>query len=185
MQKNIVELLQSSFIADVDGKAILAFSGVMSQDTIVGLGDALRSELHHYFPLSVVNKVFAIYIEMAQNVLHYSHSKADINGKETGVGSILVFKMEAAYQLVSVNLITQAQKDFIEKKINVVNQFTFNEIREFYLKKRKESVEGNSKGAGLGFIDIIRRTTEPLQYDFEPVDDNLYYFYLSSRVLTS
>lgn len=184
MQKSVDELLQSGFINDIRGNAILAFSGVISQDAIVGLGDVLRSELHLAHSLSIVNKIFAIYIEMAQNILHYSNEQVDCNGKYFGKGTILVFNTSEGYELVSVNLISEKQHRYLEKKCNLINSLNKDDIKEFYLKRRRKIAETESKGAGLGFIDIVRRSGNPVVFDFESAGEEHYYFYLRSKIIT-
>lgn len=182
MQNTIDELLQSNFIQSIEGDTILFFNGVMSQDSIVGMGEVLRNELHQYYPLNVVNKIFAIYVEMTQNVLHYSHQKMDTNGKSTGKGSVLVFSVEDGYKLVTVNLVSENQKNHLLKKHEMVNNLSPEELKEFYLRRRRKVVDAESKGAGLGFIDIARRSSNPLEFVFQPAHDDLYYFYFSSKV---
>lgn len=183
MPRTIKELLQSEFVQNINGEAIVAFTGAMSQDSIVGLGEVIRSELHQYHPLNVVNKVFAIYVEMTQNILHYSLQKADHNGKETGKGSVLVLTIAGGYSIVGVNTVSEEQKGFLEKKFETINSFNEDEIKDHYLKRRRHLAEGNSKGAGLGFIDMVRRSGKPLDFFFEPENNQEYSFYLSSKIL--
>ena len=182
MQKNIEELLLSPFIKDIEGDTMMAFSGVMSQEAIVGLGEVLRSELHHYHPLNIVNKIFAVYVEMTQNVLHYSQDRSDSNGKSIGKGSVFIFRHMKAYSLVTINLVNEKQHDYLRNKCKLVNSFNEEEIKGHYLNRRKRQAEGDSKGAGLGFIDIIRRSGNPIQYKFDVFDSQLHYFFLSSKI---
>lgn len=183
MPKTIKELLESDFLRNNKGEAMLAFSGVMTQDTIVGLGEVLRSELHHYHPLNIVNKVFAIYVEMTQNILHYSLYKSDLNGKSIGKGSVFVFVVDGGYSIVGVNLVNEDQKKLLVKKFEQINNLNEDQIKEHYLKRRRKLAEGNSKGAGLGFIDIVRRSGKPLEYFFEAENQQEYHFYIRSEIL--
>jgi hypothetical protein len=43
-------------------------------------------------------------------------------------------------------------------------------IKAFYLEKIKEPDEPASKGASLGLIEIARRASEPIQFDFVDID---------------
>lgn len=184
MQKTINELLQSEFTKNLNGQTILAFSGVLSQDAIVGLGEALRSELHFAHPLNVFNKVFAIYIEMAQNILHYSVERIESNGKSIGKGSVMVVDGKDGYHIVTINLVTDEQREILEDRCNLINKLSFDELKDFYLRKRRKQIESESSGAGLGLIDMVRRAGTPIKFHFEKLDDDYAYFYLSSKVLT-
>lgn len=183
MQKTIEELLQSDFVKKSKGNALLAFNGVMSQESIVGLGEVLRSELHQYHPLNIVNKIFAIYIEMTQNVLHYSFLKSDSNGKSIGLGSILVFATPGGYRLVTSNVVSEQQKNNLEKKCEMINSLNEDQIKDHYLNRRRKLAEGDSKGAGLGFFDIVRRSGMPVEFTFEPINNGHYIFFLGSNIL--
>jgi hypothetical protein len=183
MQKTIEELLQSSFVKNSKGSALLAFNGVMSQESIVGLGEVLRSELHQYHPLNIVNKIFAIYIEMTQNVLHYSFLKSDSNGKSIGLGSIFVFSTPGGYRLVTANVVSEQQKNNLEKKCEMINSLNEDQIKDHYLNRRRKLAEGDSKGAGLGFFDIVRRSGMPVEFAFEPINEGHYIYYLGSNIL--
>lgn len=184
MQKTFEELLKADFFDQISGDVILAFNGVMSQETVVGLGEVLRNEMHQYFPLNIVNRVFAVFIEMAQNVLHYSHSKANSNGKLIGKGSTFIFASKEGYTLTTVNIINEKQKQFLESKLAYINTLNEEDIKSNYLKKRKQVAEGDSKGAGLGLIDMVRRTGNPLKYNIVPADEaENYYFFLGCNIL--
>jgi hypothetical protein len=38
MPKTIEDLLQSDFVKEINGSVVIAFQGVMSQETIIGMG---------------------------------------------------------------------------------------------------------------------------------------------------
>lgn len=183
MRMTITNLLHSEFIDSIGGDIILAFNGIMSQDSIVGFGEVLRSELHNKNPLSVVNKAFAIYIEMAQNLLHYSAHRVENNGKLVGVGAIFLIRTNDGYGIVTANIITERQRQSLEKKGNLVNNLSKDDLKEFYLRRRREITDTESKGAGLGFIDIVRRSGEQIWFRFEPVDQENLIFFLGSKIL--
>ncbi|MFW5757783.1 MAG: SiaB family protein kinase [Bacteroidota bacterium] len=183
MQKTIDELLRTKFIKNIGGRVILSFSGVVSQDSIVGLGEALRSELHFAHPLNIVNKVFAVYVEMAQNILHYSVERIDSNGKSIGIGSVIIIVTGEAYHVVTINKVTADQRIILEKRCSSINKLTEDELKNFYLRKRRKIMESESSGAGLGLIDMVRRAGSPIQYYFEDIHDNHSYFYISSKIL--
>jgi hypothetical protein len=67
--------------------------------------------------------------------------------------------------------------DFVKRKIEHLNSLDKTELREYH----KEALRGDndnpeSKGAGLGLIEIARRVSGPIGYRFEPVDEELSYF---------
>jgi hypothetical protein len=183
MPNSIEDLLHSDFIKVINGSVMIAFHGVISQETIIGMGEALRSELHHIHPLNIVNKVFAIFIEMTQNVLHYSNQRIETNGKSIGKGSVMVLSTQHGYCLITANLVNEKQKTNLQEKCELINSLNEYQIKEHYLNWRRRLVEGDSKGAGLGFYDIVRRSGMPVDFSFEPHSDQQYWFFLRSNFL--
>ena len=46
---------------------------------------------------------------------------------------------------------------------------------------KSETPEG-SKGAGVGFIEIARRSSKPIRFDFIDVDDRFSFFALETEI---
>ena len=75
----------------VDQRIWLAFKGAISQDLLVELGTVVKNTLGFD---SNFKRVFAIFVEMTQNVLHYSAEKECLpaTGEYVGVGVITVME---------------------------------------------------------------------------------------------
>jgi hypothetical protein len=95
-----------------------------------------------------------------------------------------VSKSDLGYHIFTINKINEKQKLFLEKKLSDVNSLSEEEIKDNYLSRRKKQAEGDSKGAGLGFIDIVRRSQQPISFLFEPDVDDSFHFFLGSKILT-
>ena len=46
------------------------------------------------------------------------------------------------------------------------------ELKALYKEQLRAEPEKGSKGAGLGFMEIARRASKPIEFDFTDVDDN-------------
>ena len=55
-------------------------------------------------------------------------------------------------------------------------------LKETYKKMIKESVLSEKAGAGLGFIDIIKKTGNKVEFHFEPIDDKVSFFIFKTKV---
>ena len=55
-------------------------------------------------------------------------------------------------------------------------------LNELYKKQIKEGHLHEKGGAGLGFIDIKRKTGNNLTYDFMEIDEGYSFFILSSSI---
>ncbi len=56
------------------------------------------------------------------------------------------------------------------------------ELKEYYKAQRRKSPEEGSKGAGLGFIDMAKKASEPIEFDFKPIDEKVSFFSLKTVI---
>jgi hypothetical protein len=70
-------------------RILMTFKGAISQELLVELGSLVRNQLQHD---DKIQRIFAVFVEMAQNILHYSAEKDLLQhiGKEVGVGVIVI-----------------------------------------------------------------------------------------------
>jgi hypothetical protein len=161
-----LEELKRFFTPSPDMDIILAFQGSFSQEVIVSLGDMLKNELSGIVNPGLVNKSFGIYVEMAQNIMHYSLEKK--SGPASGIGNIMVARSAKTILIVTSNLISTTQMDEINRRVKEINKMDNQELKNVYLIKRKQQLKENTLGAGLGLLDIARRSTNQLGLGFLP-----------------
>jgi len=169
-------------------KVFLSFSGPLSQDLTVEMGEILKTKMKlEGATISTILKVFSIMVEVNHNIIHYSAEKAFKNGitteqGKTGCGIITIGQEKDTYYLMAGNLIEKSSvlklKDSLNKLISMDSQ----ELKKFYKEKRKQGPDADSKGAGLGFIEIARKVSCPLEYDFRDVENDLAFFSLKTIV---
>jgi hypothetical protein len=158
------------FFSPISGtETILAFQGTFSQDVIVSLGEILNNELAAFSAPAAVNRAFGIFVEMAQNVLHYSiERKVTVSGGTAGVGSIIVARTPKHLVIMTSNLIAPERMPAIKRRFKEINQMEPQELRNTYQIKRRNQYHEDSFGAGLGLLDIARRSGHQLGHGFLP-----------------
>src|ERR1041385_7818340 len=87
-----------------DHKIWMAFKGAISQEVLVELGTMVKNKLRFD---NKFKRVFAIFVEMTQNVLHYSSERELISttGEMVGVGVITLAETPDSYWVSSSNLV--------------------------------------------------------------------------------
>ena len=70
----------------------------------------------------------------------------------------------------------------LKVKLDEINNLEANEIRNVYRQMLSMSEFSNKGGAGLGLIEMAKKTGNKLDYDFVPLDDDFSYFILSKTV---
>lgn len=122
-------------------------------------------------------------MELSQNIMHYSAEREFSQKENTNVGvGIILFSEHLDYFYISSgNLIDNKLVERITKKIEVINYIDQEELKEYYQEQRRKPQENDSKGAGLGFIDIARKSGNKIDYEMNVVDDSHSFFVLKVK----
>lgn len=174
-----LEKLREVFSDGAAGQLLMAFNGAFTQDNIVHLASAVRNEVEDLSDPATGRRAFSIFVEMAQNVLHYSHARAS-SGK--GKGRFLLFKTPEGFQMVTVNMIDPTQMDHLKQRIAEINRLGASELKSIYLNRRRQKITNGNGGAGLGLMDISRRSGSPLGIGFLPEGHGKLSFYLRAAL---
>jgi hypothetical protein len=165
-------------------KILMSFKGVFAQPALVEMGNTIRSSFtSEQVSAIVMKKIFAIFIELSQNILHYSAEREiDMDGKESGVGILIVSDDGIRFCVSSGNLMLNENVIKIREKCDRVLAMNKDELKAAYTEQRRRGRPEDSKGAGLGFIDMARKSDFPLQYEIRPFNEKYSFFMLSSYI---
>ncbi|TAE75943.1 MAG: hypothetical protein EAZ85_01325 [Bacteroidetes bacterium] len=178
MNTNSLSLLK--YLRDMSHQnVILTFKGTISQEILADVGINLRSKLGSFH---TGKRIFAIFVELAQNIYHHSAQKefSVSKGRPSGVGMLAIQEEAETFVLSSGNLIENYKVEGLRERCEFINQMTPDELRTYYMQQRKRPTGG--VGANIGLIDMARRSQNPLQYDITNVDDDISFFSLSITI---
>jgi hypothetical protein len=86
------------------------------------------------------------------------------------------------YILASGNPISNTDAEILNNKLKNINEMEKGEIRKLY-REIVQNMELSSKGgAGLGFLDMARRSGQKLQFGFESIDEHHSFFYVMTII---
>lgn len=128
---------------------------------------------------SVQRKVYHVMVETLQNMNKHSD---EIKERNIGNGLFIVGKKKDTYYVITSNKVAKNHKDHLEKALISVNSANAQELKEMYKRQIKEGSLSNKGGAGLGLIDIARKTGETLDYQFLPLDEENFFFILKVEI---
>jgi len=149
---------------------ILSFKGAVSQEILVEIGQIIRNK---FGVDKSLKKIFSVFVEMSQNIMHYSSERV-INprdGKDVGVGIILFKEYENSFLLTSGNQLRNSIGQRVTSKIDKINELNKDELKELYIEQRRKPQEDESKGAGLGLIEIARKSAHKINYKITEIND--------------
>ena len=161
------------------------YCGPIAHASVEGVAQTLRKNLEYEEVGNLTSQsVFSVFIEQMQNILNYSAEKLE-NGEmvedELRVGAVVIGHIEKGYYILCGNKIYNQDIDSLKEKIEQVRNMNKDELKSLYKERRRMDAAPGSKGAGLGLIEMARKSSAPLDYSFEPIDAT--YSFFTIRVL--
>ncbi|KHD09179.1 hypothetical protein PN36_01165 [Candidatus Thiomargarita nelsonii] len=171
---------------ELDTQGILfSFSGPLSQTLLLEMGDTLRNKmtLEKASP-STTLKVFSMLVEQTQNIIHYSAAKKkSAYSKEAVTDGIIVVGYENGhYYVLCGNLVSNQKINSITNQLSQLQRMDKDDLKDYYKEQRRKGPHADSKGAGLGFIEMARRSSTPIEFNFQNFDERLSFFSLKTSV---
>jgi hypothetical protein len=183
MEPDIFNLYRSL----TDEGYIFCFCGSVTQSIVEGIGETLwhRMELEGA-EMSTIGKVFPIFIEQMQNIVNYSAERIppfSETTEEQRFGIVTVGKSNGKFSVCCGNYVENEKVEALKNRLINLQNLDKDRLKKLYKEElRKANEAGKSKGAGLGFIDMARRVSEPLQFEIIPVDQQKSFFSMRSII---
>ncbi|WP_018949403.1 SiaB family protein kinase [Thioalkalivibrio sp. ALMg11] len=165
---------------------IFSFTGYISEGILKALGDALRQKIRlESTDTKTVNRVFSVFVEQVQNVIRYSAERIEHDAEppvELSSGMITVGSENGRFFVICGNVIGRKDADTLAVRLRELAGMDSDELRRFYKEKLREPPDEGSKGGSIGLIEIARRASEPIQFDFQHLSDAQSYFVLKAYI---
>ena len=129
------------------------------------------------------NKVSFLMIESFQNILRYGLSGRPED--ETSGEIFVVRRRNRSYYITSGNYVDNAKISNIKEKLERVNSMNADELKQIFVETLTNKQLSKEGGAGLGFVEMIRKTKEKLDFKFVPIDDKRSFFFFQLRLKCS
>jgi hypothetical protein len=162
---------------------MLCFNGPISRSLIEEIGNALRNYLSadHAHPSAAMD-VFAVYIEMTQNISHYTRYK-NWTEQESGATVVVSRDEQGRYVVSAGNLVDMPDGEHLVEAVEQLGLLDKLQLKAAYKEQlRRPRDAEKTSGAGLGLIDIARKASEPLQASLQPVANGRGFFSLRAVI---
>ncbi|MBP7563430.1 MAG: SiaB family protein kinase [Candidatus Cloacimonetes bacterium] len=153
-------------------KTILMFKGLLTQDILVVLAEMLTNNLSNDPIQKTTKKMFSIFVELAQNIHRYSAERFVVEGKDVGAGIVLVNEFKTYYTLISGNVIDNEKLQVLKNNIEQINNMDEESLKNYRKDKLKQKREEGDKGAGVGLIDIARKSSRQIELRIKELENN-------------
>lgn len=173
--KYIYELHKSMVNHDL----ILVYEGEFTQEITKSVLSMVERNMDSSGEESTIKrKVFNVMVECLQNVVKHADQLKNQNHNAV----FMVGKHEEQYTIISGNPIKDENISIVQDKIDQINNLDKDGLKQLYKNIIKTTEISEKGGAGLGFVDMARKSGQKLEYDFEKMDNGFSFFALKSNI---
>jgi hypothetical protein len=161
---------------------ILVFEGQITHQVMKALTGLVEEQLDEVEEDKVLRRVYHVMVESLQNINRHAQSYEHRGHPFPGMGLVLVAKNEKRFQVTTGNIVENAHAEEIALFLGKLNNMGQDALDDLYKKQLREGIMSPKGGAGLGFIDIRRKTGNHLDYSFVKIDDETSFFIFTSVI---
>jgi hypothetical protein len=172
---NLIQKIRDKMMKE---RLMFVYRGVVTNENSGPLLLLLEKEMENSeFGFIGRKRLFMFVLESLQNVTRHSD-----NNNHAGMSLVIYSKLNGGYTVTTGNVISTSNMEDLRKRLDEINHLETNEIRSVY-RQMLDNTEFSSKGgAGLGLIEMAKKTGNKLDFDFLRIDDLNTYFILSKTV---
>jgi len=176
--------LEKWFSSQLLGEVLFSYKGNISPSLITEILETIENELgKKEEKMKIKKRVYNILVEALQNLYHHIDSTPQ---EKLSLGErfivFIISKDGESYRIITGNFIKINKVRLLKDRIDQVNYLSVEERKALYkliLNNQEFSEKG---GGGLGIIDIARRISTDLNYNFFRYDDEYAFFALHVEI---
>lgn len=130
--------------------------------------------------LAIRKKVYYIMMEGLQNLTRHQLPIYPLPAEQEEFFALE--KHGERYHITIGNLVKTEDVAFLKEKLEHINGLNRNELKDYAMGILADGALSKKGGAGLGLIEMARRSGNRLTFDFHWIDDEHSYFYLNTRI---
>ncbi len=127
-------------------------------------------------------RVYHVMVECLQNVAKHAGHEETGEPIIPGRGIFMISNSDLEYSITTGNIVANDKVAEIKEMIGRFNALNPLEIKEEYKRMIKESRLSEKAGAGLGFIDIVKKTGNKIEFSFDKINDKTSFFIQKSVI---
>jgi hypothetical protein len=159
-------------------RLMFVYRGVVTNENSVPLLMLLEKEMENSeFGFVGRKRLFMFVLESLQNVSR--HSKKSLHAD---MSLVVYSKTDNGYTVTTGNVLPTSGINDLKVKLDEINNLETKDIRNVYRQMLSSAEFSNKGGAGLGLIEMAKKTGNKLDYDFVTLDNEYSYFILSKTV---
>jgi Family of unknown function (DUF6272) len=165
LNKNLILVYEGEFTQEIT-KSVLA----MAERNMEAFGE----------DTNIKRKVFNVMVECLQNISKHSDTGDEHSPMRKAI--FVIGKMDTEYVITSGNTILTQKVSYLAERLEKINNLDKEGLKNLYKDIIKNGAISDKGGAGLGFVDMARKSGNKLIFDFEPINDDLTFFLLQTTI---
>lgn len=132
--------------------------------------------------LVVQRKVFHVMVECLQNISRHADDNDSGESVNAGKGIFMISRTDRDWCVTTGNAIVNQKVKELREMIEHINSLNEQELKKLYVQQMRVGRLSTKGGAGLGFIDIRRKTKKQLEFHFLPITNKVSFFLLTTYI---
>ncbi len=125
-------------------------------------------------------KVYFIMLESLQNITRHQDIKTEENIDNSSF--FVIQRLVNDYYITSGNIVENKNIEALNSKLSKVNSLDKDSLKQYYKEILTQGEVSTKGGAGLGLIEMARKSGNKLAYDFKEINKDFSHFYFQIKV---
>jgi hypothetical protein len=166
LQQNLILVYEGEFTQEIT-KSVLS----MAERNMESVGEESN----------IKRKVFNVMVECLQNICkHADEVSMEESMKNSAI--FMIGKHANEYIITTGNPINNDKVEGLNKKLQQINGLDKEGLKSLYKEIIKNGDLSDKGGAGLGFVDMARKSGQKLEFDFHPINEKISFFSLKTTI---
>jgi hypothetical protein len=164
---------------------VFSFKGIVTSDFLASILTILETKMNALDEAPKrKKKVFNVLCECLQNLYHHIEDVSEANKEidDSKRAIVMIIKENDIFQIRTGNFLERDKVNVLESKLSKINSLEKEELRAFYQEMLGNGEMSDKGTAGLGMIDIARKSGNKLEYDFVEVNETTAFFCLNVKI---
>jgi hypothetical protein len=167
---------------------LLSFKGLVTSDLLMSLLSIMENKMHTMQESPKrQKKVFNVLVECLQNLYHHVDNDVSVENESKDIvekhsAIILIVKERENFLIRTGNYIDNVKVQELRDRLETINSLDKDALRDYFQSSLNRSPVSPKGTAGLGLIDIARKSGNKLDFEFLSVNEEMSFFCLNVKI---
>ncbi len=162
---------------------LLSFKGMVTGDLLTSVLQIMESKMTYLQETPrMKKKVFNVLVECLQNLYHHIEEEKQNRNLEAKSALFVIVKEDQNFFIRTGNFIDLKSANELKGRLDIINAMNKEELKLHYQEALSSGTLSDKGTAGLGMIDIARKSGNKLEYEFLPINDDFQFFCLNVKI---